>query len=175
MSDRDSMRQVLRSWGVQHIPHDNLHVLSKVPVDFHMPWQEAINRVGPNTSHDDEVRKVEARFETWKFGGERGKMVSDYVFLSGEQLNYRLVCESARDQGLLLTEPHEAFAIAQNNPNLDDELGANPMYLVATSARSFDGAGMACFAKWYGHQRGAGIEYTSAFTNDLYWFLFRRP
>lgn len=148
-----------------------IHTL-RVRVKLDRLWQEAVNAAGPNTPGNYNVRKVGDQYAPT--GTE--EIEEDLILLNYPQGdgNWDKALAWAQIQGLKNTVPREVFAIGEQYPKLHNELGLNPMYVVATTECTFEGNRLACYVWWGDSDRGANLDWVSNFVSSDVWFAFRK-
>jgi hypothetical protein len=153
-------------------PGARIHVFRDVRVTLDSEWQEAVNAAGPNTPSDYNVRKVGDLY----LPTGTGEIVEDLVGLNypDGSGNWEKALAWAAISKLEKTVPREAFAVGRQFPQLNDELGINPMYAVATTECSFEGDRQACYVWWLDSKREAFLLWTGFFFGRNDWFLFRK-
>ncbi len=134
-------------------------------------WLEAVNAAGPNTPSDYNVGKVGDQYPST--GTEE---IEEYLILlnfpNGD--GFDAARAWAQSKQLEDTVPHEVFAIGEQHPKLQEVLGQNPMYVVATKECSFEGLRGACFVWWLGSKCGASLRWVGGFDRSSGWFAFRK-
>lgn len=149
-----------------------VHVVH-IRVKKNREWQEAINAAGPNTPADYNVRKVGDLY----LANETEEIEEDLVLLNFTKGDGSWDKARAWAQGTGLledTDPREVFAVVEQYPGLHQELGVNPMYVVATTECTFDGYRQACYVCWRDSDREARLRWVSHFGYLRDWFAFRK-
>lgn len=148
-----------------------VHLL-KVRVDYTKTHNEAAMAGGPQTGSDYNVLKVADKYQP-----SENKVIDETIILfnwiNGDG-NYPKTVEWGLQNGLLKTTPHVSFAIGEQFPKLNYELGPNPMYVVETTGCSFYGPASACFVYWFDAERGSHLDWQDYFGGDFDWFAFRK-
>ncbi len=146
--------------------------LIRLKVDYTKPHNESAMAGGPQTGSNYNVLKVADKYQP-----SENKVTEETIILfnwingSG---SYSKAIEWGLSNGLLKTTPHVPFAIGEQFPNLNYELGPNPMYVVETTGCSFGGDAYACCVSWGGAGRVSGLNWRSLFGLVNVWFAFRR-
>jgi hypothetical protein len=78
------------------------------------------------------------------------------------------------ENALRLTTPHVPFAVGENKPRLNYDLGPNPMYVVETTGCTFRGDASACYVWWNDAERKSNLNWQGLFGGDYGWFAFRK-
>ena len=174
---RVGVREMARTmFGVTDIvapPGARLHTVH-IRFNPKRKWKEALEAGGPNTPSNYDVRKAEVRDQYPPTSTE--EIEEDLVLLnypSGDG-NWGKALAWAQSMNLQNTEPREVFAIGEQHPKLDKQLGQNPMYVVATKDCSFVGYRSACGVWWDVSDRRAGLRWVSDFDDSNDWFAFRK-
>ena len=148
-----------------------IHIL-RVPVNPAREWQEGINAAGPNTPENFDVCKVGGLYLP-----QKGKVEEREIILVnfGKTIpNGQYALDWAKQYKLCPDGPRGCFAIGEHKPNLDKELGMNPMAVVSLEECSFEGERRVCNVWWDDAGRYASLYW---FGDDLggdYWFAFVR-
>lgn len=136
-------------------------------------WQEAVTAAGPDTPSHYSVRKVGGFYVPAGTGEvEEDLILLNYTDGSG---NWEKALAWGAEKKLEKTAPREVFAIGEQHPKLHEELGQNPMYLVATTPCTFGGNQQACYVWWDDAERDANVSWTRYFNDRGAWFLFHKP
>lgn len=152
-------------------PGARLHIV-QVPVTLDQDWQEAINVAGPDTPANYNVRKVGDQYPTEGTGTREDELIL-LNFPQGDG-NWDKAQAWAKQYQLERTHPRQVFAIGARCPKLHQELGMNPMYVVATKECTFEGHRQACYVWWRASDRKAGLHWVGSFSARRDWFAFRR-
>lgn len=143
-----------------------------VSYDKGRPWQEAINAAAPGTPADSGVRRAANEHPP-----QAGKKEDEVILLHFPRRgSWDKAIAWASQVGLGRSDPRAVFAISEQHPNLSQELGLDPMYLIATKEWYFGGKYWICLVSWNGSEHQADLDDTE----DLYygedlWFVFCRP
>ena len=134
-------------------------------------WQEAVQAAGPNTPDNYNIWKVDGQYTPT--GTE--EIEEDLILLNfpnGDGFDKALAW--AQSKQLQNTVPREVFAIGEQHPKLHEELGQNPMYVVATKECFFEGGRSACDVWWRGSKRETDLRWVRGFGRSGGWFAFRK-
>ncbi len=154
------------------VPSDaRIHTL-RIRYNPARPWQEAINVVGPD---------IPSHYNVWKVGDQYPPTGTEEVEEDLVLINYPdgsgdwgKALAWGKSRGLEKTVPREAFAVGDQYPNLHNEIGMNPVYVVATTPCTFQGGQQACYVWWDDAAREANLYWTSDLNEQNDWFLFRK-
>jgi len=152
-------------------PGARLHIV-RIRFKPDREWQEAINAAGPNTPDNYNVRKVGDQYPPT--GTE--EIEEDLILLNfpnGDGFDKARAW--AQSKQLEDTVPREVFVIGEQHPKLHEELGQNPMYVVATKECTFGGYRCACDVWWLVSFRKAYLGWVRYFDYSGVWFAFRKP
>lgn len=151
-----------------------IHVVH-VLVDESIPWNDAVNDAGPNTLANYDIRKVGDQYPPK--AGATPKMRVIYLINFGKGKNTMGDDNIAwgKTQKLRLESPRAVFAIAKDNPTLDEVLGMKGcMAVVSLEESSFEGYRRAPSAWWCGTGREARLGYFVNVWHGDHWFAFSR-
>ena len=147
-----------------------IHIV-RVKVKQDRLWQEAVDKAGPNTPSNYDVRKVgDLYVPVGNQEVEKDIILLNYPTGGG----FDKARAWAHPLGFKDTDPREVFAIGEQHPNLHNVLGQNPMYVVATKECSFDGHRQACYVWWYDSLREADLRWVGNFDYARGWFAFSK-
>lgn len=137
------------------------------------PWQEAVDAAGPNTLDEFNVRKVGDLYGPVGIEEiEEDLILLNYPSCDGDW-NKALVW--AKSVGLKSTSPREVFAVGEQHPKLHEQLGLNPVYVVATTECFFAGGRQACYVWWSDSVRETRLSWVDCFSSVAGgWFAFRK-
>ena len=140
---------VPNNWG------GRIHVV-EVEVDESRLWSDAVMAAGPNTPSYYNVHKVADHYPPTGKGRHKVKMV--LVSLEGGG-DFAKAVAWAEQYDLKRTTPRQVFAIGKNFPKLHQELGMDPMYVVASKECTFEGDQRVCDVWWFGSGRKACLPW----------------
>jgi hypothetical protein len=141
-----------------------------IDVDYSKSHNEAAMAGGPQTPSNYNVLKVADNYAP----SEKGIVKETVILLNYPKGsgNYDKTVQWGLENGLRKTAPHVPFAVGEQKPNLNYELGPNPMYVVETTGCTFLGSAGACCVWWHGDGRGSILGWQGYFGNG--WFAFRK-
>ena len=149
-----------------------IHLITNLSVDYTKPHNDAAMTGGPQTESNYNVLKVADLYQP-----SENKVTTETIILFNWPNgggNYQKAIEWGLSNNLLKTTPHVPFAIGENYPKLNYELGSNPMYVVETTGCTFDGNPYACRVWWRGARRESLLRWQSFFGRGFGWFAFRK-
>lgn len=148
--------------------------LIKINVDCTRPYNELVWAGGPQTDSGSFVFKVADKYQLSE------KKITDEVIVllnwaSGYE-GYQTTVEWGLSNGLRKTTPYELFAIGEQLPDINYEIGPNPMFIIETTGCTFgDYQDFVCSVWWYNLNRKSDLCLQSCFTGHLGgWFAFRK-
>lgn len=148
-----------------------IHIIPQLKVNYARPHNEAAMAGGPQTGSDYNVLKVADKYQP------EGEEVTEFIILfnfKNGNGSYKKAVEWGLENGLRKTTPHVPFAVGEQFPKLNYELGSNPMYVVETTGCSFDGSERACNVWWNVARRESSLCWQSSFGDSDGWFAFRK-
>lgn len=149
-----------------------LHLIQKLVVDYSIPHNDAAMAGGPQTGSDYNVLKVADKYQS-----SGNKKTTETIILfnwpkGGD--SYQNAVEWGIANGLRKTTPHVSFAIGEQFPKLNYDLGPNPMYVVETTGCLFNGIAHACYVCWNDARRKSNLDWRSSFSSSNDWFTFSK-
>jgi hypothetical protein len=143
-----------------------------IDVDYSKSHNEAAMAGGPQTPSNYNVLKVADKYTS----SEKG-IVKETVILfnwpkGGE--SYAKAVKWGLENGLGLTTPHVPFAVGENHPRLNYDLGPNPMYVAETTGCTFGGDADACVVWFDDSERESNLHWQNFFGDGRDWFCFRK-
>ena len=151
-----------------------VHLL-KLRVDYTKPFNDAVMAGGPQTSTDSCVFKVFDKYQTI----EKNMIIDETIILLNWEKgyeSYQKAVEWGLSKGLKKTTYHVPFTIGEQFPNINYEIGSNPMYIIETTGGLFgDYANCSYCVWWYNLNRTSDLYYQgcSAVLCGS-WFAFRK-
>lgn len=149
-----------------------IHVIHNLRVDYTRGHNEAAMAGGPQTDSSYNVLKVADKYQP-----SENKLTAETIVLLNYPKgggNYGKTVEWGLSNGLRKTTPHVPFAIGEELPKLNYDLGPNPMYVVETTGCTFGGGARACGVWWRDAKRRSGLRWQHNFGYDNDWFAFRK-
>jgi hypothetical protein len=146
--------------------------LIKLVVDYTRSHNEAAMAGGPRTPSSYNVLKVASNYQP-----SENKVVEETIILFGWPKgggSYQRAVEWGTSNKLSETTPHVPFAIGEQKPDLNYELGPNPMYVIETTGCLFEDNAQACSVSWYDASRESVLICQRHFGHNLSWFAFRK-
>ncbi|MBK5215256.1 MAG: hypothetical protein JJE53_00385 [Candidatus Pacebacteria bacterium] len=144
--------------------------LIELKVDYTRSYKEAAMAGGPQTDLDHKALKVADLYQS------RENKITDEVIVLFKWINgkgsYPEACDWGKQNGLLKTTPHVPFAIGEQFPKLNMELGASSMYVVETTGCLLYNTASACNLSWNNTKRKANLYYLSSLNYNFVWFAF---
>ena len=148
-----------------------IHMLI-IDVDYSKSHNEAAMAGGPQTPSKYNALKVSDKYAPLEKGIVRETVILlNYPKGGG---NYGKTVQWGLENGLRKTTPHVPFAVGENKPRLNYEIGPNPMYVVETTGCAFSGDALACCVWWDVAERGSNLLWQNNFGCDDGWFAFRK-
>jgi len=148
-----------------------VHLFKNVLVDYSRNHNAAAMTGGPDTGKNYDVLKAG---DTYPLPLSK-KVTETFVSFNwpeGEG-SYDKAVTFGVSNGLERTIPHEVFAVGEHFPNLNHELGVNPMYVAETTGCWFNDHAEACYVWWGDAKRESRLRWQSNFVHKHGWFLFR--
>lgn len=149
-----------------------VHLIPKLKVDGSRFWKDAVMAGGPQTGSGYNVLNVADKYQSSE------NKITDEVIILFNWINgggsYQQAIEWGLVNNLEKTVPREVFAVGENFPNLNYELGPNPMYVVETTGCSFGSDTIACCVWWRGALRESDLRWQGIFGDGSGWFAFRK-
>lgn len=143
--------------------------LVRVKVDYTKSHNESAMAGGPQTVSSYDVLKVADLYQPSK------NKVTDEVIVLFNWINgggsYQKAVEWGLSNGLSKSNPHEVFAVGEQFPKLNYELGTT-MSIVETTGCSFRSNANACCVSWDDAKRRSGLPWQSIFGRNNDWFAF---
>ena len=149
-----------------------VYLIPKLVVDYTKPHNESAMAGGPQTPSNYNVLKVADKYQP-----SENKVTEETIVLFNWEKgggSYPKAIEWGLSNGLLRTTPHVPFAVGEQKPNLNYELGPNPMYVVETTGCSFGGSASACYVWWSAAKRESSLYWQDYFGYGNGWFAFRK-
>ncbi|MFA7285984.1 MAG: hypothetical protein WC011_04055 [Candidatus Paceibacterota bacterium] len=182
LNNKEKLENFMRSLQSNQVWFDNLqksvekigarlHLIENLVVDYSIPHNQAAMSGGPQTGSDYNVLKVTDLYQSEK------KVVTETIVLLNYPKgggNYSNTVAWGMKNGLVKTTPHVPFAIGENFPKLNYDLGSNPMYVVETTGCTFGSRASACGVWWGDAERKSSLNWQSGFGNGIDWFAFRK-
>ena len=152
-----------------------LVTIPQVPVNYDLydlDWNERINQAGPNTSADNDVRKVGDLYVVER----KGVVLTDITLVGfGQYVQSEPVLDFAAEwQFGREMNPYEAFALPTHRPNLHRELGRNVLAAVSLEHREFRAERRVCCSWWDGAERDCSLRWFGDGWDGGYVFGFVR-
>ena len=142
----------------------------EVEVDENQPWSDAVNAAGPNTPDNYDIHKVgDLYLSTDKGRRRKVKMVLVNLANGGDFVK---AVAWANQFDLKRTSPRQVFAIGKKFPELHQELGMDPMYVVASEECTFGGYRRVCSVWWGGSDREADLDWVGGVRYSDGWVAF---
>lgn len=143
-----------------------------IDVDYSKSHNDAALAGGPQTPSNYNVLKVADKYAP----SEKGIVKETVILLNYPKGggNYSKTVQWGLENGLRKTTPHVPFAVGENKPRLNYELGPNPMYAVETTGCTFNGDARACYVWWSDAKRESNLGWQNVFGRDDDWFCFRK-
>jgi hypothetical protein len=143
-----------------------------IDVDYSKPHNDAALAGGPQTPSNYNVLKVADKYTP----SEKGIVKETVILLNYPKGggNYGKTVQWGLENGLRKTTPHVPFAVGENKPRLNYELGPNPMYVVETTGCTFRGNADACCVWFDGSGRESDLHWQFSFGDGGDWFCFRK-
>jgi hypothetical protein len=147
-----------------------VHIFENVVVDYSRTHNEAAIAGGPQTPSNYNVLKVGDQYPQ----KENKKVTKTFIAFNWPKGggSFQKAANFGTSNGLGKTVSYDTFAIGENFPKLNYELGPNPMYMVETTGCTFDGYSSACNVWWYDSERKARLSWQNSYGNGSVWFLF---
>jgi hypothetical protein len=146
--------------------------LIKIAVDYTRPHNEVALAGGPKTPANYNVLKVADKYKP-----SEDKITEETIILlnfSKGDGGYKKAKNFAFANDLLPTSPHIPFAIGEQKPDLNQEIGMSSMYVVETTGCTFEGNAFACRVWWDDAERESDLCWLGSFGNSNDWFAFRK-
>lgn len=154
-----------------------IHFLLDIPVDEDEDWVKAWRKAGPSnpTGWADYMDGLGHLYPPSGMGTVR----KDFVLVHHPDWLLKQYLSWAAENHLGITAGQDAFAVARKKANLNREVGTNPLYLCATSAKYFEDIGYLLSVEWKDDKGGAYLTAGSCWVEDLdeappRWCLFSR-
>ncbi len=150
-----------------------IHTVKVCKLQLDREWEEAINRVGPNTGANWNVREVGDLCPPSGTGvvKEEEHILLNYPIGGG---GWDKALAWATQSKLIPNDPRRVFAMAEKRSTLHSDFGTRVVFVVSPIAYGFDGDWQACYAWWEEPQRGADLRSTADFGHTFVWFSFRK-
>ncbi len=148
-----------------------LYLIPMIKVNYARPHKEAAMAGGPQTGNFYNVLKVADKYQP-----SEDKLTAETIVLLNYPKgggNYDKTVKWGLSNGLRKTTPHVPFAIGEELPTLNYDLGPNPMYVVETTGCTIDGNAAACNVCWDDAERESVLDLQS-FLGDNCWSAFRK-
>jgi hypothetical protein len=149
-----------------------VYLIPKLVVDYTKPHNEYAMAGGPQIPSNYNVLKVADKYQP-----SENKATEETIVLFNWKKgggSYLKAIEWGLSNSLSSTTPHVPFAVGEQKPNLNYELGPNPMYVVETTGCTFDSNAHACCVWWGDARREPSLYRQDFFGNDIDWFAFRK-
>lgn len=147
-----------------------VYLIPKLVVDYTKSHNESAMAGGPDTPSNYNVLKFGDKYPSIE-----NKVMEEAIVLFNWPKgggSYQKAIEWGLSNGLQRTVPREVFAVGKQLPNLNYELGQNPMYVVETTGCTFDGGSYACCVWWRDATRLSSLHWQSFFDDGFVWFAF---
>ena len=131
----------------------------------------AMMRSGPQTKKYYVPRHVDELYRPVSGSCEQGDFVL-CKFDRGKHL-WNQAQKFAKGFGYVCSNPREAFAVVDQNPNLRGVIEPSWLYVVATTPVSFAGRQQAIYVRIQASSRSVGFGKLSYFNDGVGWFLFK--
>ena len=148
--------------------------LIKIRIDYTRPYAESVKAGGPQTNSGSFVFKVADIYHL-----PENKIKDEVIVLlnwANGYGSYKKAVEWGLSSGLHKTTPYVPFAIGEQFPEINYEIGPNPMYIIETTGCTFDNCqDCVCCVWWYNLNRESDLCLQGCFA-DLFggWFAFRK-
>lgn len=148
-----------------------VHLIPKLTVDYARPHNDAAKAGGPQTESDSYVLKVANDYKS----SETKAVDETIVLLRLTGYFHYMVGHWGLKNGLRLTTPHIPFAIGEQMPQLNREIGLDKMYVIETTGCLSQGHSLACFVNWHNTELKADLasqNILGGLPNP--WYAFRK-
>lgn len=149
-----------------------VHLISNLVVDYSRPHNKAAMAGGPQTGPNSNVLKVDYKYEPL----DRKKVTKTILLFNWPTPygSYKKAVKWGLSNGLHKTTPHVPFAIGEQFPKLNYELGPNPMYVVETTGSTWGSDELACCVSWRDAWRQSNFAWHSNFDQGGGWIAFEK-
>lgn len=148
-----------------------VYLIPKLTVDYTRPFNESLMAGGPQTGLDYDIFKHADEYQPSE------NKVTDEVIVLFNLINglgrYQKTIEWGLQNSLQRTTPHVPFAIGEQKPNLNYELGHNYMCVAETTGCQ----DIACLVEWDNNTRRCFSlfkGYLVGSKSEGVWFAFRK-
>ncbi len=155
-----------------------IYVIRRVHILQDREWQEVINQGGPNTPSDYIVRKPEVSAMYPPICQASG--VKDIILLNypkagqhwGEDGGWEKAIAFGKSTSMVVTNPREVSAIGEQNPNLHNILGQDPVFVASTTECRFGAKRQVFYVCWAGFGRRVRLGSFDSLNTSSDWFAF---